>query len=117
MTENTDQDWYAMSDKALLQVVGEFLKQIRLQQNKTQHEVALASGMVRSTLVQMEKGGGGRLMSLIQVMRTLGQLHLFKYFEVGQQISPLELARLEQAKRERARHRTNTKDQNTKTDW
>jgi transcriptional regulator with XRE-family HTH domain len=117
MPENTDKDWYAMSDKVIMQTMGEFLKQARLQQNKTQHDVALASGIVRSTLALMEKGEGGTLLPYIQVMRTLGQLHLLKYFEVRQQVSPLQLAKLEQAKRERARHKTTTTDQNKKTDW
>jgi transcriptional regulator with XRE-family HTH domain len=117
MPENTDKNWYALSDKNILQSVGEFLKQTRLRQNKTQHNVALASGIVRSTLALMEKGKGGTLLSFIQVMQTLGQLHLFKYFEVGQQISPLQLAKLEHSKRERASHRITVADQNKKIDW
>jgi transcriptional regulator with XRE-family HTH domain len=100
---NEDISWYAMSDKAILEIIGQFLKEARLQRNKTQQEVAVTSGIARSTLVQIENGGGGTLMSFIQIMRALEQLHLFRYFEVKKQISPLELAKLEQASRQRAR--------------
>ncbi len=91
--ENSNKDWFAMSDPAILSMLGDFLQHTRLAQNKTQQEVASAAGIHRSTLVQIEAGGGGTLLSFIQVMRALQQLHLFGYFEVRQQISPLQLAK------------------------
>lgn len=115
--ENTDIYWYAMSDKALLALLGEFLKENRLQQNKTQQQVAVASGIARSTLVQIENGGGGTLLSFIEIMRTLEQLHLFSNFQVKKQISPLELARLEQTKRQRASRKKNNNNQNNESPW
>lgn len=36
--------WHAMSDPAILEVLGNFIQQIRLQQNKTQQQVATAAG-------------------------------------------------------------------------
>lgn len=113
--ENTHIYWYAMSDKALLAVLGDFLKETRLQQNKTQHQVAVASGIARSTLVQLENGGGGSLLSFIEIMRTLEQLHLFSNFQVKKQISPLELAKLEQTKRQRATGKKNDNKKNKST--
>ncbi|HVB03006.1 MAG TPA: helix-turn-helix transcriptional regulator [Chitinophagaceae bacterium] len=96
-----------MSDKALLEMIGQFIKETRLQRNKTQQELAATSGIARSTLVQTEKGGGSTLLSFIQIMRSLEQLHLFGYFEIKKQISPLELAKMEKAKRQRARRKKN----------
>lgn len=61
--------WHAMSDPAILEVMGNFIQQTRLQQNKTQQQVATAAGINRSTLVQIEKGGGGTLLSFIQILR------------------------------------------------
>jgi len=103
--ENTNISWYAMSDKAILVILGEYLKGIRLQQNKKQQEIAIAAGISRSTLIVLENGGGGSLLTLIEVMRTLEQLHLFNNFLIKKQVSPLQLAKLEQAKRQRARGR------------
>ena len=94
--------WYAMSDTALLEHVGDFVQQTRLEQNKTQQQIAESAGINRTTLVQLENGKGGNLLTLIQVLRALGQLTLLQQFEVRTQLSPLQLAKLEQKKRQRA---------------
>lgn len=109
--------WHAMSDPAILEQLGEFVKQTRLQQNKTQQQVAIAAGINRSTMVQIEKGAGGTLLSFIQVLRALGQLQIFEHFEVKQQFSPLQLAKLEQNKRQRASTKKDSQNKKTKSDW
>lgn len=43
-------NWIAMSDYALAQTIGAFVKHHRLVQNKTQEEVAAAANISRSTL-------------------------------------------------------------------
>jgi transcriptional regulator with XRE-family HTH domain len=116
--EKTINNWYATSDVAILEVLGNFIQKIRLQQNKTQQEIALASGINRSTLVQMEKGSGGNLLTFIQVLRTLQQLHLLQGFEIKQQISPLQLAKIEAKQRQRARNDNQKINSNKpKTTW
>jgi transcriptional regulator with XRE-family HTH domain len=70
--------WHAMSDPALLEIIGKFIQQTRLQQNKTQQQVATAAGVNRSTLVQIENGGSVTMLSLVQILRALGQLQLFQ---------------------------------------
>jgi transcriptional regulator with XRE-family HTH domain len=103
MMEKAVTNWYSISDPALLEWLGHFVQQTRLQQNKTQQQVAAAAGINRSTMVQVENGGGGTLLSFIQILRALGQLHLFENFVVRQQQpSPLQLAKAEQQKRQRA---------------
>lgn len=117
MAENTDINWRAMSDKTILETIGQFVKETRLQQNKTQTQVSMDSGIARSTLVQIENGHGGTLISFIQIMRTLDQLHIIRYFQVKQQISPLKLAKLEQERRLRARRKGDNNNPKTKSDW
>lgn len=109
--------WHAMSDPAILEVLGNFIQQIRLQQNKTQQQVATAAGINRSTIVQIEKGGGGTLLSFIQILRALEQLQVFQSFEVKQELSPLQLAKIDQKKRQRASTRKNTVIEKPKSDW
>jgi transcriptional regulator with XRE-family HTH domain len=109
--------WYEMSDPALLGVLGNFIQQTRLQQNKTQQQVAVAAGINRSTMVQIEKGGGGTLLSFIQILRALEQLQLFQSFEIKQQLSPLQLAKIDQQKRQRASSKKATSIQKPKSDW
>lgn len=102
MTEKSDIYWDAMSDKGVLAILGRFIRETRLSQNKTQQELADSAGMARSTLALLENGSGGTLLSLIQALRMLDQLHLFKAFQVTNQISPLLLAKQAQSKRQRA---------------
>ena len=110
--------WHAMSDPALLEIIGKFIQQTRLQQNKTQQQVATAAGVNRSTLVQIENGGGATMLSLLQVLRALGQLQLFQNFEVKQpQLSPLQVAKLEQNKRQKASRKKENLTEKSKSDW
>ena len=80
--EKANNQWYAMSDPAILEILGSFIQKTRLQQNKTQQQVAEAAGINRSTLVQIENGGGSTLLSFIQILSALEQLPLLKSFEI-----------------------------------
>lgn len=112
---NTSTNWTSMSDGAIIGTVGEYIKHHRLQQNKTQAQLALAAGVNRWTLSQIENGEAITMLSFIQIIRALNLLQIFDIFCISQEISPLELAKLEQKKRRRARN-TNT-DGTPKTDW
>jgi transcriptional regulator with XRE-family HTH domain len=115
MTDKAFREWYSMNDQALAAHVGAFVKHHRLEQNKTQDALSHEAGISRSTLSLLERGETVTLATLIQVLRVLDQLQVMNAFEVRQQISPLALAKAEQAKRKRAR---NTKTQDTvKSDW
>jgi transcriptional regulator with XRE-family HTH domain len=115
MTDISFKNWLSMSDVALSQFIGNFIQHHRLQQNKTQSEVAEAAGISRSTLSLLERGETVTLATLIQVLRTLDLLHVMEAFKVEMQQSPLELAKLQQQKRKRA---GSTNDSNSpKSDW
>ena len=117
MMEKNIKYWHAMSDLALLELLGKFIQQTRLQQNKTQQQVATAAGINRSTIVKIEKGESGTMLSFLQILRALGQLQLLEHFEIKQQISPLQLAKLEQQKRQRASNKKNSPIKKPKSDW
>jgi transcriptional regulator with XRE-family HTH domain len=104
-----------MSDKALIEQIGAYIKHHRLQQNKTQEEVAGEAGISRSTLSLLERGETVTLTTLIQVLRVLDQLHVMDSFKVNETVSPLTLAKLEKEKRKRAR-KSETDDQET-SEW
>lgn len=103
-----------MSDNAIVASIGEFLKHQRLNQNKTQAKVAEDAGVNRWTISQIENGEAISLTSLIQILRALNALHVLNNFEIENQISPLELAKLEKKKRQRASKDNNT---NTPSEW
>ena len=50
MNKNSYIDWTSMSDKALIETIGKFIQHHRLNQNKTQDDVAKAANISRSTL-------------------------------------------------------------------
>jgi transcriptional regulator with XRE-family HTH domain len=86
-------DWYGMSDPAIIQELGTQLKRIRLQKNMSQQELALKSGLYRSTISEIENGRTASLLSFIQVLRGLEKLDLFGSLTEDIAVSPLSLAR------------------------
>ena len=107
-----------MSDKALAEYIGAFVRHHRMEQNKTQHELAAAAGISRSTLSLLERGETVTVTTLIQVLRVLDQLPVLTAFEVRETLSPLALAKLQKVKRQRARGKSMKKDENSEeTEW
>lgn len=102
MTDISYKNWDSMSDKALAEHIGAFVKHHRMEQNKTQDILANAAGISRSTLSLLERGETVTLATLLQVLRVLDQLHVMEVFMVQQIISPLSLAKMEKNKRKRA---------------
>ena len=100
-----------MSDKALSEQIGAFVKHNRLEQNRTQEELSRAAGISRSTLCLLEHGETVTIATLIQVLRVLDRLHFIESFTIKGTISPLALLRQEQGKRKRARRK---KEENIK---
>jgi transcriptional regulator with XRE-family HTH domain len=106
MTDISYIKWEALSDRAVNELLGSFIRQSRLRQNKTQFQLAKEAGIARSTLSLFEKGENSSLMVFIQLMRALNLLHLLKEFEIREQLSPIQLAKLEHSKRQRVKPKT-----------
>ena len=113
--ENTNINWIAMSDSAIVNKIGAFIKNERLSSNKTQAQLATAAGINKWTISQIENGEAITLLSLIQILRALDVLPLLDIFSIKQEISPIELAKKEQNKRKRARNTDNNNPK--KSDW
>lgn len=118
MTELSYINTQAASDTALIRTLGAFVKHHRVQQNKSQAQLAKEAGIVRSTLSLFENGENTSLLVFIQLLRALKLLNMLQQFEISQELSPLQLAKLEQSKKTRA-GRKNTEDRKTepKSDW
>lgn len=104
MTEKSYLDLVSMSDKALTKHIGGFVRHHRMEQHKTQQSLAQAAGISRSTLSLLERGEPVTLTTLIQVLRVLDQLQVLNAFDVKETVSPLALAKLQKAKRQRVRN-------------
>ena len=103
MPGKTNENWVAMSDSTIINAIGKYIKHQRLEQNKTQAQLANEAGINRWTLSQIENGESITLSSLIQLLRVLDVLHLLNIFTIEEKISPVEYAKLRAKKRRRAR--------------
>jgi transcriptional regulator with XRE-family HTH domain len=97
-------DYNQLSDIAILEQIGAFVKHHRMNQQKSQEQLATSAGISRSTLSLLERGEKVNLITLIQVLRVLDQLAWLAEFEVQKTISPIEYIKL-QKKHERQRIR------------
>lgn len=88
--------------------LGEQLRAERLRKNLTMDIVAEMAGVSVNTLRSLEAGQGGRVESLIRVVRALGRTAWLESFRPAVTISPLQIAQ-GKPRRQRAT-RTSTKD-------
>lgn len=103
------------SAAAMAAELGERLKQARLNRDLTQTELAAAVGVTRKTMINAEKGKATLeiFVAMLQALELTQQLELFL---PRQQISPLQLAKLQGKQRQRA-SRTGKKPAEEPTAW
>ncbi|NCA77287.1 MAG: XRE family transcriptional regulator [Alphaproteobacteria bacterium] len=101
--QSLKQNWYSMSDPAIVEELCHTLKQIRLQQNLTQGQLAEKAGLSRSAISKIELGKVSvSMLTVVQVLRVLQQLHLLDGWKSASAVSPLEVAKLKARSRLRA---------------
>lgn len=100
-----------ISASAIAEELGERLKQARLNNNLTQAEVANLAGVARKTILNAEKGKVQLeiFAAIMLALNLTGQLDLFL---PRQEISPIQLAKLQGKKRRRAsgKHKIDKED-------
>lgn len=115
--ESNKADWKKMSDPAIAGALAAYVRHVRLEQNKTQQDLATEAGITRKTLSDFESGQKNiTLLTLIQLLRALDVLAVLDAFQVVDQVSPLVLAKLEKEKRQRA-GRSKKQDLKKRSDW
>lgn len=117
ITQSSSPNWYSMSDPAIAFELCATLKEIRLQQNLTQEQLAEKAGLSRSAISKMEIGKSTvSLITVIQVLRVLQQLHLFDNWKVAAKVSPIKVAKLSAKSRLRASRKEIKKNQE-ESEW
>lgn len=94
-------NYYEMTDKAIEAEIGMRIKSLRLRRNLTQQQVAEAAAVSLNVIKALESGKG-KLSSLISVLRELGALDELDRFIPDQVVSPVQLAKRQGKKRQRA---------------
>lgn len=97
---------------AYAEEIGERLKQARLNRDLTQADVAALAGVARKTVLNAEKGKV-QLDILIAILMALNLTEQMDNFLPKQDISPLQLAKLQGKKRQRASGQRQVKDEET----
>lgn len=108
-----------MMDKTaavITQKLGERLKQTRLNKNLTQLEVATLTGVARKTVINAEKGKA-QLEVFVAIMLALDVVEQLDVFLPKPDISPLQLAKLQGKKRQRASSKTNYEVRENSATW
>ena len=92
-------DYHSMSDDRLALLLGEFIKHHRIEKNLSQEELGTAAGISRPTISLMERGKSMSLNSIIRVLRVLDLLYLFDAVRITQEISPMQLLKIQEKQR------------------
>ena len=95
---------YFLSDKQIISLLGEKVKLWRLQQNISQSELSVSSGVGLSSIQKIEKGEGTSLEITLKVLRALRKLDFFTEMIAEEQLSPSQyfMMQSEVKKRKRA---------------
>lgn len=102
MMDIYNNNWQSLSDSAIIESLGAFIKHHRLEQNITQSDLAEKANINRSTLSEFERGTRVSMITFIQLLRALDLLHTLEAFTVQKRVSPLELAKKNEDSRQRA---------------
>lgn len=94
---------YEKTDKEIIALLADRLKQYRLQHNVTVRELSDSSGLHVNTIAKLEAGEDSRLSTVIRILRGLKRLEALDAFLPPPTISPLQLAKLKSKRRQRAR--------------
>lgn len=95
-------NWLVMSDPAIVKEICNNLKQIRLNKNISQEELANLSGLNRVTISRMEAGRSATLLTIIQVLRVLDKLDVLNAFKTEPEVSPIQLLKQKESQRQKA---------------
>lgn len=101
-TDTYQRNWYGMGDPAIVRELGKYVKQMRMNKNITQQQLAENTGLDRLTISRFENGRSATLLTFVEILRGLGKLELLSAFQEEPEISPLKVAELEEQYRKRA---------------
>ena len=93
------------NDEALQEQLGSRLRDLRLNRNESQQELARRAGVGKATLQRLEEGRSGTIVTLLRVLRALDLDNLDALVPAVER-SPLAEARGERQARVRARGRS-----------
>lgn len=98
-------DIYLLSDAELTKRIASRLKELRLTQNISRHDLSASSGVSTSTISRMEEGEIRSFDSFLRIIRTLGKIDCLQPLVEEEEISPNEYYRLVHSSKTKRRKR------------
>ncbi|MDP2364385.1 MAG: helix-turn-helix transcriptional regulator [Ignavibacteria bacterium] len=102
-----NKNWEIMTDLAIVKEICTSLKQMRLNKNIAQEQLAKLSGLNRVTISRIEAGRSATLLTIIQVLRALDKLNILNAFKEEPEISPIQLLKVKEQQRLKASPKKN----------
>lgn len=96
-------DIYASTDARLIELIGEKVKNMRLNKNQSQASLAADSGVAVTVVHRLENGAGCTLLNLIKILRGINGLEMLGDFFGPELESPRMLALRAKAMKRRRR--------------
>jgi transcriptional regulator with XRE-family HTH domain len=109
-------NWIAMADPEIVNEICQAVKQMRINKNISQQQIADIAGLDRTTISRMESGRAVNLLTLVTVLRALDKLDILNVFKPEQVISPIKLLKEEEKKRKRASKKRKNVKKNAEED-
>jgi len=104
-----------MTDKAILEELGQRLSRRRIMQEMTQEYLANEAGISKRTLERLESGQPSQFLSVVRVLRALNMLGSLETAIPEVSSRPMDVLRMKGKKRQRVS--TKKKQQNSKWSW
>lgn len=101
-------DVYAQTNDAILRQIGSKLKDLRIEKNMKQKELADAAGVSVFTISSIENGKTTSLLTIIQLLRALEHLDYLDSFFQEESISPVAYAKLMKNNKKKERVKSST---------
>lgn len=116
MMPNSNINIYGDSDRNIVKEIGAALKNIRLDKNITQQQMANRTGLDRVTISKLENGRAATLLTFVQILRVLDKLDFFAHLNEAISVSPIKVAEAMGKKRKRASIKNSTSKE-YKSSW
>lgn len=87
-------DLYAQTNGAIMRQIGSKLKELRIEKNMKQTELADAAGVSVFTISSVENGKATSLLTIVQLLRALEHLDYLNSFFQEEAMSPVAYAKL-----------------------
>ena len=111
-------DLYAQTNDAIMRQIGSKLKELRIEKNMKQAELADASGVSVFTISSVENGKTTSLLTIVQLLRALEHLDYLDRFFQEETISPVAYAKLMKNNKKKIRVKSsNTETKEGDSEW